>query len=83
MAVRRLTKEEMVEINEIIRKGYGTGCMIGSGSKEQVNGKAIYHVVIGDPVNRLDDSLLKRIGKTLKDEYDSTAEYYYFGEFIA
>ena len=75
--IKSLTAETMSEMNEIIRPKFGPHMQITHGSYEIRNGAITrYYLVVGDPTNDVSQANLQRIGETLKDCWDSGAEYY-------
>ena len=82
MSTRRISEKEVKQINKIIRPRFGAKLQIMGGTCETTCGTA-YHLVVGDPTNTHSMENLQRIGKILKEEWDSTAEYYSYGKKIS
>lgn len=79
MATRKLTDQELKQMNMIIRPKLGYAMQVTSGTYE--DGK--YHLVIGDPVNTVSQENLMKIGEILKKDWDSSVDYYHYGTKIA
>ena len=75
--IKSLSQETMREMNEIIRPKFGPNMQITHGSYEIRKGVITrYHIVVGDPTNDVSQINLQKIGETLKEYWDSEAEYY-------
>lgn len=83
MAIRKITEQEKKQMNLILRPKFGPGFQVTGGSCEENNGGTKYNLVVGDPVNTVSQENLEEIGKTLKEKWDSTAEYHSFGKKIS